>query len=202
MLYIVHRREDRRLTFGNTFRQLPTSHSGHPGDLCVPRLPGMNGFVDEWMELTLKNFSLNTSCNATKCWVGGDEPRPLKVSQRRWKFSFSPRSIFEFSRWMRFATHQRGRSSRRLFRTSTAPFLAPSCEATKWLLESGNSCEAIRQPYIHEPRQSWRLLRTGSLPARLCEPVLIMLYWTRLHHEAICVKPKPAESSANKPSLP
>ena len=83
VVHMLHRREDRRLTFGNTFRQLPTSHSGHPGDLCVPRLPGMKGFVDQWMELTLKNFSLNTSCNATKCWVGGDEPRPLKVSQRR-----------------------------------------------------------------------------------------------------------------------
>ena len=34
-----------RLTFVNPIRQLPTSHPRHPGDLCVPRLPGLY----EWM---------------------------------------------------------------------------------------------------------------------------------------------------------
>ena len=111
-------------------------------------------------------------------------------------------SIFEFSRWMRFATHPRGRSSRRLCRTSIARSLAPSCEptvgefmwshrviaairefmwshqATVWAIYMGNPPE--------NPGQSWRLLRTSS-----CQP-LLMLCWTHLHHEeAICVKPNP-----------
>ena len=40
-----------QLTFVNTFRQLLASDSGHPGDMCVPRLPGKYEWMDWWMGL-------------------------------------------------------------------------------------------------------------------------------------------------------
>ena len=49
VLYAAHSREDMRLTFVNTLRQLPSSHPRRPGDLCLPRLPGLyQWMLDGW----------------------------------------------------------------------------------------------------------------------------------------------------------
>ena len=87
------RREDMRLTFVNTLRQLPSSHPRRPGDLCLPRLPGLYQWMldgwfygmdlwmdcwvilnfilwDDWMDLIMWEFQseYELQCNEVLGW--------------------------------------------------------------------------------------------------------------------------------------
>ena len=110
-------------------------------------------------------------------------------------------SIFEFSRWMRFATHPRGRSSRRLCRTSIARSLAPSCEPTVGeFMWSHRVIAAIREFMWSHQATVWAIYMGNHMslgnPGGCSGPVRVNLCSCfaepYLHHEeAICVKPNP-----------